>query len=121
ITINLSSPNTPGLRKLQIGDALRELVNILASRKMELQAEYGKSVPLLIKIAPDMNHEEIIYLTEVAIECGIDGLIATNTTVSREKIADSPLATEVGGLSGSPVFEASTKVLQDLAKAVEGK
>jgi len=121
IAVNLSSPNTPGLRKLQIGEMLRELVHALANRKAQLQSQHRKSVPLLIKIAPDMNHEEIAHLAQVAMDCGIDGLIATNTTVSREKIMASPLATEAGGLSGRPVFESSTQVLRELTKTVAGK
>lgn len=121
ITINLSSPNTPGLRSLQIGEALRELINVLANRKAQLETQYQKSVPLLIKIAPDMSYEEIANLAQVAMDCKIDGLIATNTTVSREKIAGSPLATEAGGLSGRPVFELSTEVLAGLSKTVNGR
>jgi dihydroorotate dehydrogenase len=121
IAVNLSSPNTPGLRKLQMGETLQQLVNSLADRKSQLATQHGKSVPLLIKIAPDITLEEVQHLARVAIDCGIDGLIATNTTVSREKIADSPLAAELGGLSGKPLFEASTRVLAEIAKAASGK
>lgn len=119
ITINLSSPNTPGLRKLQVGDALQQLVHTLANRKEQLSTQHQKSVPILIKISPDMNHEEIVHLARVARDCKIDGLIATNTTVSREKIMGSALATEAGGLSGRPIFETSTQVLADLAKILK--
>jgi len=121
ITVNLSSPNTPGLRSLQMGEALRELINDLANRKAQLEVQYRKTVPLLIKIAPDINNEEIANLARVAMDSGIDGLIATNTTVSREKVMDSPLATEAGGLSGRPVFESSTQVLGELSKTVKGR
>jgi dihydroorotate dehydrogenase len=121
ITVNLSSPNTAGLRKLQIGEALKELVNILAIRKTKLEIQYQKSVPLLIKVAPDMNYEELLHLAQVAMDCKIDGVIATNTTISRENIINSPLAAEAGGLSGQPVFESSTKLLADLAKIVSGR
>lgn len=115
ITVNLSSPNTPGLRSLQMGDSLQQLVNALAGRRAQLSSQHGKQVPLLIKIAPDMNAEEVTHLSAVAGTCGIDGLIATNTTLSRELVQDSPLAKEAGGLSGRPVFEPSTRVLSQLA------
>lgn len=121
ITVNLSSPNTPGLRKLQMGETLQQLVNALADRKSQLAIQHGKSVPLLIKIAPDISSDEIQHLARVAIDCKIDGLIATNTTVSREKIINSPLAAEAGGLSGKPVFEPSTRVLAELANHVSGR
>ena len=121
ITVNLSSPNTPGLRSLQIGDALKKLVSELADRKAALSVQHRKKVPLMIKISPDMSDEEIHHLAKVALECGIDGLIATNTTLARDRIKDAALASEAGGLSGKPVFDASTKVLKELKKSVGGK
>lgn len=121
VTVNLSSPNTPGLRSLQIGDALKKLVHELADRKAALSAQHRKKVPLMIKISPDMSTDEVHYLAAVALECGIDGLIATNTTLDRDLVKDSVLAAEAGGLSGKPVFTSSTKVLQELKKTVDGK
>lgn len=121
ITVNLSSPNTPGLRSLQIGDALKKLVNELSDRKAALSTRHRKNVPLVIKISPDMSAEEVQHLASVALECGIDGLIATNTTLAREQVQDSVYAGEAGGLSGKPVFDSSTRVLRELKKSVDGK
>lgn len=121
VTINLSSPNTPGLRSLQIGDALKKLVYELADRKSALSTQHRKHVPLLIKISPDMSDEEIHHLAAVALECNIDGLIATNTTLAREHVQGSVYAGEAGGLSGKPVFDSSTQVLRELKKTLGGK
>ena len=121
VTVNLSSPNTPGLRSLQIGDALKKLVYELADRKAALSTQHRKQVPLMIKISPDMLDEEINHLAAVALECGIDGLIATNTTLSREQVQGSVYAGEAGGLSGKPVFDSSTRVLRELKKTLDGK
>jgi len=121
VTINLSSPNTPGLRSLQTGDALKKLVTELADRKATLAAQHQKKVPLMIKIAPDMSIEEIHHLAQVALECEIDGLIATNTTLARDLVKNSIFAGESGGLSGKPVFDLSTNTLRELKRSVDGK
>ncbi len=121
VTVNLSSPNTPGLRSLQMGDALEKLVTELADCKTALATQHQKKVPLMIKIAPDMSVEEIHHLAHVAQKCEIDGLIATNTTLARDQINDSVFVGESGGLSGKPVFELSTKVLKELKRAVGTK
>jgi len=121
VTINLSSPNTPGLRSLQIGDVLKNLVNEIANCKVTLATQHKKKVPLLIKISPDMTADEIHHLAQVALECEIDGLIATNTTLARDQVKDSVFANEQGGLSGRPVFGASTQTLRELKKQVNGK
>jgi dihydroorotate dehydrogenase len=121
VTVNLSSPNTPGLRSLQIGDALKKLVYELANRKTVLATQYQKKVPLVIKISPDMSVEEIHHMAAIALECGIEGLIATNTTLARDLVKDSVFAGEAGGLSGKPVFESSTRVLRELKKSVDGR
>jgi len=121
VAINLSSPNTPGLRSLQIGDALKKLVNELADCKVTLSTQHRKKVPLLIKISPDMAADEMDHLAQVALECEIDGLIATNTTLARERVQDSIFANEPGGLSGRPVFDSSTQALRELKKQVNGK
>jgi len=120
ITVNLSSPNTPGLRKLQMGEALSSLVNVLAEKKSQLSSIHGKNVPLLIKIAPDMEAEELLSVAETAISCELDGLIATNTTVDRDRVSGLH-ADEAGGLSGKPVKDKSTLALQHLSDAVQGK
>jgi dihydroorotate dehydrogenase len=121
IAVNLSSPNTPGLRSLQLGDAMKKLITELADCKSGLSAQHRKHVPMLVKIAPDMSDDEIHRIAEVAVECKIDGLIATNTTIARDRVKDSVYAQEAGGLSGKPVFDASTHVLQELQKNLGDK
>jgi dihydroorotate dehydrogenase len=121
ITVNLSSPNTPGLRSLQIGEVLKRLVHELAERKATLSTQHRKNVPMMIKISPDMSVEEVYHLAMVALECEIDGLIATNTTLERDSVKDSVYASEAGGLSGKPVFSSSTRVLRELKKTVGNK
>jgi dihydroorotate dehydrogenase len=112
ITVNISSPNTKGLRDLQAEDAVRHLLTTLKTQQASLQAEYGKIVPLLVKIAPDLNDLQIESLARVINEINLDGVIATNTTIDREVVAGHPLANEAGGLSGAPVRDKSTLILQ---------
>jgi dihydroorotate dehydrogenase len=103
LTINISSPNTPGLRDLQEKDALRRLLG-------EVGAARG-SVPVLVKIAPDLDEDALGGIVETVIAAGIDGMIVSNTTLSRDGIADPQLAAEAGGVSGRPLFAPSTKML----------
>lgn len=112
ITVNISSPNTPGLRSLQFGEQLDALLGPIRSRSRVLDAETGRNVPLLIKIAPDMSEEEVALVAESIAHNELDGVIATNTTVSREAVQGDPQAEEAGGLSGKPVFEASNTVIR---------
>ncbi len=112
IAVNISSPNTKGLRDLQAEDAVRSLVAALKKEQASLQKEHGKKVPLLVKIAPDLNDMQIEALARVFNELAIDGVIATNTTIDRSAITGHALAAETGGLSGAPVGERSTLVLQ---------
>ncbi len=112
ITVNISSPNTKGLRDLQAEDAVRHLLTTLKKEQAELKKEHGKSVPVLVKIAPDLNDLQIESLARVINEINLDGVIATNTTIAREAVAGHRLANETGGLSGAPVRERSTLVLQ---------
>jgi dihydroorotate dehydrogenase len=112
ITINISSPNTKGLRDLQAEDAVRHLLTTMKKEQASLKAEHGKTVPVLVKIAPDLNDLQIESLARVINEINLDGVIATNTTIAREAIAGHRLANESGGLSGAPVRERSTLVLQ---------
>ena len=112
ITVNISSPNTKGLRDLQAEDAVRHLLSTLKEEQASLQIEHGKTVPLLVKIAPDLNEMQIESLALVINEINLDGVIATNTTIDREVVAGHPLANEVGGLSGAPVRDKSTLILQ---------
>ena len=121
ITVNISSPNTPGLRSLQYGDALNELLSALKAEQTSLAEEYGKYVPVAVKIAPDLNEEEVNSIAECLIANNIDGVIATNTTLARDKVSHLPFGNEQGGLSGTPVKEQSTKVIQLLAKALDNK
>ena len=103
ITINISSPNTKNLRQLQQGDEVKALIATLKDEQLKLQREQGFYVPLAIKIAPDLNDDEIAHIAKLLLEFEIDGVIATNTTISRDLIAGHPLANEAGGLSGAPV------------------
>jgi dihydroorotate dehydrogenase len=121
ITVNISSPNTPGLRSLQYGDALNELLSALKSEQTALAEQYGKYVPVAVKIAPDLNEEEVNSIAACLIANKIDGVIATNTTLARDKVSHLPFGNEQGGLSGAPVKDQSTKVIQLLAKALDNK
>lgn len=121
ITVNVSSPNTPGLRSLQFGDSLRNLLDTLRQRQEDLTFLHGKRVPLAIKIAPDMSDEEIVDVANILIETGMDAVIATNTTVSRKGVEGMLHAEEAGGLSGAPVREQSTHVVKVLAETLAGR
>jgi len=121
ITINISSPNTPGLRSLQYGDALNELLSALKSEQKLLTAQYGKYIPIAVKIAPDLTAPEVESIAECLINNEIDGVIATNTTLSREGVENLEHGSEQGGLSGEPVKEKSTQVIKLLAKALDNK
>lgn len=121
ITINISSPNTLNLRQLQQGDEIKNLMAQLKEEQLKLQREHGKYVPLVLKIAPDLTEDEISRIAGLLLEYAIDGVIATNTTIARDMIADHPLAREAGGLSGAPVNEKSTSVVRGLAAELNGK
>lgn len=120
ITVNLSSPNTPGLRTLQFGDALKTLLTQLVAARDELHQASQRQVPLLVKIAPDMTDEETREVAAVLVAVGIDGAIATNTTVDRNQVTGSPWAHESGGLSGAPLVSASTHTLRTLCQSLDG-
>ena len=120
IAVNISSPNTPGLRDLQHAEQLSELLATLKQTQTRLADEQGRYVPLALKIAPDLDDEQIADMARQLIKHGIDGVIATNTTLSREQVKRSPLAGEQGGLSGWPVRECATEVVGKLAKELDG-
>lgn len=120
IAVNISSPNTPGLRDLQHAEQLDELLATLKQTQTRLADEQGRYVPLALKIAPDLDDEQIADMARQLIKHGIDGVIATNTTLSREQVKRSPLAGEQGGLSGWPVRERATQVVGKLAKELDG-
>ena len=121
ITINISSPNTPGLRSLQYGDALNELLSALKIEQKALATQYDKYVPIAVKIAPDLNEDEIKSIANCLIDNDIDGVIATNTTLSREGVEGLEHGEEQGGLSGEPVKDKSTVVIKLLSEALAGK
>ena len=119
ITVNVSSPNTPGLRSLQFGESLNSLLDVLKEQQALLAQQFGRYVPLVIKIAPDMNDEEISLVGESLKARELDGVIAGNTTLDRESVKLSPFAGEAGGLSGAPLTQKSTHVISQL-KSVLG-
>lgn len=121
ITINISSPNTPGLRNLQFGHALENLLDGLKERQQKLRKRFQKYVPIAVKIAPDMTQEELANVAQCFLKMEIDGVIATNTTISREAVQGSTYAEESGGLSGKPLLAQSTKIVAELAKLLERK
>jgi dihydroorotate dehydrogenase len=118
ITINISSPNTKNLRALQSDAALDALLGALQARKLQLQASSGRVVPMFVKIAPDLDEAQVAVIAQTLQNNGIDGVIATNTTIAREAVKGLPHAEETGGLSGKPVFEASNKVIRLLRAAL---
>ncbi|MCX6878633.1 MAG: quinone-dependent dihydroorotate dehydrogenase [Verrucomicrobia bacterium] len=121
IAVNLSSPNTPGLRELQGPEVCARLLETLKREQARLTAEHGKHVPLLFKVAPDLEPTHIRDLSAVFLTGGLDGLIATNTTLDRDTVAGHPRAAEAGGLSGRPAFRKSTAVLQAFASHLGGR
>jgi dihydroorotate dehydrogenase len=121
ITINISSPNTKNLRQLQQGDELKVLIATLKNEQLILQEEQGFYVPLAVKIAPDLSDEEISHIAKLLLEFEIDGVIATNTTISRDLIAGHPFANEAGGLSGAPVKNQATHVVRVLASELNSQ
>lgn len=121
VTVNLSSPNTPGLRTLQYGEALKTLLGQIKQCQQQLAAERGRYVPIAIKIAPDMTAEEVTLVGATLLEEGMDAVIATNTTLDRSAVADSPYANEAGGLSGAPLTDMSTEVIRLLADELKGR
>ena len=114
VTVNISSPNTAGLRELQEEQALRKLVGTLRDEQEKLAARHGKRVPLLVKIAPDLSENDIDAAARVLGDLAVDGVIATNTTISREGVEGSRQAQQAGGLSGAPLMGQATTVLRML-------
>ncbi|XOV77937.1 MAG: quinone-dependent dihydroorotate dehydrogenase [Aestuariibacter sp.] len=118
ITINISSPNTPGLRNLQYGEALESLLAGLKQQQTVLADKFGKYVPLLVKIAPDLSDEEVHSIADSFKKAQVDGVIATNTTLSRKGVEGLQYAKEAGGLSGSPLTQQSLHVTRVLAESL---
>ena len=112
ITVNISSPNTPGLRNLQFGDEFNSLLDELKQEQARLQAQHKIYTPIAVKLAPDMTVEQIVSCCESLLSKELDGVIATNTTLDRTLIVSHPHAEEAGGLSGAPLSEKSLEVLR---------
>jgi len=122
ITINISSPNTPGLRKLQHGEGLSELLMQLKAKQAELKQQHQRYVPLAVKIAPDLDAAEIKDIAARLLAADIDALIVSNTSNSRPALLSEPrLVEQTGGLSGQPIMDLSTQVLKQFIKALDGK
>jgi dihydroorotate dehydrogenase len=120
ITVNISSPNTKNLRDLQDKEALSKLLARLKLEQTKLMNQHGKYVPLALKIAPDLELEQIIEIADLLIEHKIDSVIATNTTLSRDMVQGMEHAEEIGGLSGKPVREKSNLVIRQLSQRLQG-
>lgn len=114
ITVNVSSPNTPGLRDLQFGDSLKGLLEAIKDEQSNCESEFGRYVPVAVKIAPDMDDDGIRFVANALRETGLDGVIATNTTIDREAVTGHRHAGEAGGLSGAPVRAPSLRVIEGL-------
>lgn len=114
VSINISSPNTKNLRSLQNDAALDALLRALAEQRDELAAEHGRRVPLFVKIAPDLQHDQVETIAQALKRHGMDGVIATNTTLSREGVHGLRHAEETGGLSGAPLKQASNAIIHQL-------
>ena len=118
VTVNISSPNTQNLRALQSDAALDALLAAIAERREALAAQQGRRVPVFVKIAPDLQDEQVAVIAATLQRHGMDGVIATNTTISREAVKGLRHAEETGGLSGAPVYEASNRVIAQLRAAL---
>ena len=118
VTVNISSPNTQNLRALQSDVALDALLSALQERRAQLATQHGKTVPMFVKIAPDLDEAQVGVMATTLRKCGIDGVIATNTTLARDAVQGLPHAQETGGLSGAPVLAASNRVIAQLRAAL---
>jgi dihydroorotate dehydrogenase len=118
VTVNISSPNTPGLRTLQFGESLNQLLQALKDKQVHLQNQYQRYVPMAVKVAPDLTIAEVEELASTFAQFEIDAVIATNTTMERDAVAGMQYADEAGGLSGRPVFDKSTSVVSQFRQAL---
>ncbi|TKB57478.1 quinone-dependent dihydroorotate dehydrogenase [Ferrimonas aestuarii] len=121
IAVNISSPNTPGLRSLQYGEMLDDLLSSLKERQGQLAKEQGRYVPIALKIAPDLSNEELKQICDALITHQFDGVIATNTTLERDAVKHLPEHVEAGGLSGAPLTQRATEVIKLTAEYLDGK
>jgi dihydroorotate dehydrogenase len=118
VTVNISSPNTKNLRALQSDEALDALLGAIAAERTVLKQKHGKAVPIFVKIAPDLDEAQIDVIAATLLRHKMDGVVATNTTLSREAVKGLPHAEEAGGLSGAPVLQASNQVIRQLRTAL---
>lgn len=118
VTINISSPNTPGLRSLQFGESLNELLAALKDEQHLLHQKYGRYVPMAVKVAPDLDNDEVKQLAQAFQQFEIDAVIATNTTMSRDGVNGLAFSDEAGGLSGGPVFDKSTDIVRQFRQVL---
>jgi dihydroorotate dehydrogenase len=121
VTVNISSPNTKNLRDLQSAEALDALLAAVMGRRAALARRHGLTKPLLVKVAPDLDDEQVDAIASIAVKHSVDGLIATNTTVQREAVKGHRHEPQTGGLSGRPLLAPSTAVLRKLAQALGGR
>jgi len=121
VAVNISSPNTKNLRDLQSSEKLDELLAAIMAKRAALAKRYARTKPLLVKVAPDLDDEQIAAIAAIATRHAVDGLIATNTTVAREAVAGHRHAMQAGGLSGRPLFASSTAVLRKLSEELAGR
>jgi dihydroorotate dehydrogenase len=121
VTVNISSPNTKNLRQLQEKEALEHLLSSLKAEQSLLADRHGRYVPVVLKIAPDLTAEQVVEIATLLRQHRFDGVIATNTTLSREGVEGLPNAEETGGLSGAPVRDKSTAVIRHLAASLQGE
>ncbi|KZC18878.1 MULTISPECIES: quinone-dependent dihydroorotate dehydrogenase [Rhodanobacter] len=121
VTVNISSPNTQGLRDLQQEATLRRFISVLREAQERLGSQQGRRKPMLLKIAPDLSEAELDSIAEVLLRTGIDGVICTNTTIDHAAVADDLRGNEAGGLSGKPLFDRSTAVLAGMHKRLQGR
>ena len=118
MTVNISSPNTKNLRALQSDEALDGLLGAVSERRTALALQHGKSVPIFVKIAPDLDEAQVAMVAATLLRHGMDGVVATNTTLSRDAVKGMQHSEEAGGLSGAPVREGSNRVVRQLRDAL---
>ena len=121
VTVNISSPNTKNLRSLQSDEALDHLLSALNERKQALAEQFKKRVPVFLKIAPDLDDDQVTVIANSLLKNHMDGVIATNTTLSRDAVKGMPHCDEMGGLSGTPVLAASNRVIRLLRQQLGPK
>lgn len=121
IAVNISSPNTPDLRQLQYGDYFDDLLQSIKATQLQLAEQYQKYVPIAVKIAPDLSEQELVQIADTLLRHQLDGVIATNTTISRDNVTGLANAEQVGGLSGKPLQHKSTAIIRRLYQELNGR